>query len=525
MGEASGPDGWGEVPGEWLRARTAAYELIDRVQRDPGTRPSEPAGGGWPDVAFLHVFAELCAAELRHEDLRPAVVRLAEIAGQAGEPAFAAIVLALSSYGPDLAAAADRAAGRSPEESAESPLARVAEAVAILERRDGSPVHRPLAWIDCAMAYRRHGLWELEEEMYAEAGLDLGDGWPDGHDRIRFLDRRVVELNRLEARAQLTAESLEAGDPDAAAALARDGMTLPGPDRGDGGLEWAAHAAALRGLLAAVAGDEVPGDGGAASGAAWRPWHDLERAVRAVLAGDPAAAAGHAGRIGDRLAHMPALHSLALSLAARRPPVAPATAAYEAMLVRTRRDARRHLLAAARMHREHERLRYENRRLAERAHADQLTGLANRHAYELHLSGLRGSAGARVGVLLLDVDWFKRINDTHGHAVGDEVLRRVAAALRARVRPGDLVARLGGDEFIALLDAGDEAVVAGRAQDTVDDILTARWEHIAGDLRVGVSAGFAVGPADQVDAVIAEADRRLYVAKGRGRARLVAAEH
>ncbi|MFI5954457.1 GGDEF domain-containing protein [Cryptosporangium sp. NPDC051539] len=145
--------------------------------------------------------------------------------------------------------------------------------------------------------------------------------------------------------------------------------------------------------------------------------------------------------------------------------------------------------------------------LQHQATHDALTGLANR-------SVLYGPAIAQrqPGALLaIDLDGFKAVNDTHGHAAGDAVLRAVADRLRACAGPDDLVVRMGGDEFvIALAATSDPDVVAERIRAAIGlPVQTG-----AGPLRVGASVGMArtSGPWD-VDALAAEADARMYAEK------------
>ncbi|MEV0899852.1 sensor domain-containing diguanylate cyclase [Actinoplanes sp. NPDC049802] len=152
----------------------------------------------------------------------------------------------------------------------------------------------------------------------------------------------------------------------------------------------------------------------------------------------------------------------------------------------------------------HEQLRYQ-------AGHDELTGLANRRQFTAAVTGLHGDAA----VLLIDLNGFKHINDTYGHAVGDEVLRHVADRLRECSGPGDLPARLGGDEF-AVLATGAEAAerIAGRLREALD-----RPADIAGrPLRVGASIGAAVGPAADPDHLLHAADLLMYEDKQRSRA-------
>jgi diguanylate cyclase (GGDEF)-like protein len=129
-----------------------------------------------------------------------------------------------------------------------------------------------------------------------------------------------------------------------------------------------------------------------------------------------------------------------------------------------------------------------------------------------------------VGVLMIDIDRFKALNDTYGHATGDEVLRAVAAALAGAVREDDVPARYGGEEFAVLLrnPTPDMAVEIGeRVREAVADLDLGRFRVPGVTVSVGVAIG---GRSDRpIDELIADADRALYEAKRRGRDRVVAA--
>jgi diguanylate cyclase (GGDEF)-like protein/PAS domain S-box-containing protein len=155
---------------------------------------------------------------------------------------------------------------------------------------------------------------------------------------------------------------------------------------------------------------------------------------------------------------------------------------------------------------------------------DALTGLANRYQFDriLPLALARcASAGSDIAVMFLDVDHFKAINDTHGHAAGDETLREVARRVRDCVRTTDTVARLGGDEFVVILEApGSVAVVKEIAGKIVDAI--AKPFSIEGrSLIVTVSIGVAFGGNAELQCrdAVAVADAALYRAKSTGRGR------
>ena len=154
---------------------------------------------------------------------------------------------------------------------------------------------------------------------------------------------------------------------------------------------------------------------------------------------------------------------------------------------------------------------------------DELTGLYNRRYAMSHLAGLAGgseSAGREFCVLMVDVDHFKKVNDSLGHVEGDRVLARVAEILRENVRPADLVARIGGEEFmIVLTDTGAEAAmtVAERIRGAVSNATIRTGD--GHDIRITVSIG--VSPSGLcptlMEPVLRRADAALYQAKRNGR--------
>jgi diguanylate cyclase (GGDEF)-like protein len=149
--------------------------------------------------------------------------------------------------------------------------------------------------------------------------------------------------------------------------------------------------------------------------------------------------------------------------------------------------------------------------LEELAHRDPLTGLLNRRGLETELSRAPRDDPRELAVVLIDLDDFKRINDTRGHPAGDRVLVEVGRALGATQAPGELVARLGGDEF-ALVTRSDDEIARARANDLVAALAGA---DEAAD-GVAVSFGVAAGPPTAtLDELLLRADRELYAAKGR----------
>ncbi|MGZ4482600.1 MAG: putative bifunctional diguanylate cyclase/phosphodiesterase, partial [Gaiellales bacterium] len=163
--------------------------------------------------------------------------------------------------------------------------------------------------------------------------------------------------------------------------------------------------------------------------------------------------------------------------------------------------------------------------LATLAYEDTLTGLANRAKFEedLEHSVRRAREHNRaVAVLCVDLDDFKLVNDTHGHATGDDLVRMVAARLRAIVRDAEVLARMGGDEFLVLLtdlalDGADAAVVA--AADRIRTVIDTPFRLQDSDLHLAASVGASVFPLDAQDAgtLLKHADTALYQAKAAGR--------
>jgi diguanylate cyclase (GGDEF)-like protein/PAS domain S-box-containing protein len=155
--------------------------------------------------------------------------------------------------------------------------------------------------------------------------------------------------------------------------------------------------------------------------------------------------------------------------------------------------------------------------LTERAVRDPLTGLANRTLLEerLRTSLARDvRSGECTGLLFLDLDGFKDINDRHGHAIGDVVLRVVGERLTRAVRPSDTVARLGGDEFVVLVEGASSTTLAALVP-RLRSAVVAPLSVQDLDLSVGVSIGVALSCEGATDPqrLLAQADAQMYAAK------------
>ncbi len=175
-----------------------------------------------------------------------------------------------------------------------------------------------------------------------------------------------------------------------------------------------------------------------------------------------------------------------------------------------------------------ERLRDNAQLTVEMAITDALTGLYNRRYMETHLATLIEQAAARgkpLALLVVDIDYFKAVNDTHGHDAGDDVLREFALRIRKATRNIDLACRYGGEEFVIVMPETDMAVgtmVAERLRRRIASEPFAIQQG-ARNLDVTISIGIAAldGPADNAAAVLKRADTALYRAKRDGRNRVV----
>ncbi len=166
------------------------------------------------------------------------------------------------------------------------------------------------------------------------------------------------------------------------------------------------------------------------------------------------------------------------------------------------------------------RLREAEQQLEREARFDALTGLANRREFERRLATTLADAlreGGRIALLFLDIDRLKQVNDTHGHAAGDALIRAFAERLTRSVGADTLVARVGGDEFVVLLAPAD----ATAAEAAAERICATMAEPLPVDghtLSPGTSIGIAVSQADSdPDRLMRAADRALYAAKSAGR--------
>lgn len=161
-------------------------------------------------------------------------------------------------------------------------------------------------------------------------------------------------------------------------------------------------------------------------------------------------------------------------------------------------------------------------RLAFLAHHDALTGLPNRALFNAELSEALTRAhrrGSGIGLMFIDLDRFKAINDSLGHAIGDELLVSVAGRIKGCLRESDIVARQGGDEFTALLDDLRDPLAAAGVADKIIGELRRTFRLSGHEVTIGASIGIACYPQDGLDSetLLTHADEAMYRAKVQGR--------
>lgn len=167
----------------------------------------------------------------------------------------------------------------------------------------------------------------------------------------------------------------------------------------------------------------------------------------------------------------------------------------------------------------------ENQKLRKLIQRDDLTQIYNRRFLEFHLKQALEEANEfkqAFGLLFIDIDHFKHVNDTYGHNIGDCVLKVLANTLRSNLRPNDLVGRWGGEEFIAIIKSDDEKmlqVIAERLRQLSEHSI---YKHGDIDIQVTVSIGGALLKKDEsIEDLIHRADKHMYQAKSTGRNKVV----
>jgi diguanylate cyclase (GGDEF)-like protein len=160
-------------------------------------------------------------------------------------------------------------------------------------------------------------------------------------------------------------------------------------------------------------------------------------------------------------------------------------------------------------------------KLRHQALHDPLTGMANRSLFQSSVRGALAEGAERVGVLFIDLDDFKTVNDSLGHVVGDELLKAVAGRVAECLRPGDVAARLGGDEFAVLLPGLADSRAATGVAGRIVERLHQPFEVMGAEVVVAASIGVATGASGELggDDLLRNADEAMYTAKGLGKGR------
>jgi diguanylate cyclase (GGDEF)-like protein len=491
-----------------------AYTLVESAQgqHDPGrvdAAGARAAARGWDDVLVLLDFARSLAAREAGEDASGPVHAMMERATALADPAL--IALARGRRASRLISA------RRLLTDVESVAAQLVHAVVLLDGADSLLPHRVAALIEVATVSHDLGFWELAAEHYETAGTELtadtGARWA----RTTRRQRRVLAFNRIELALDWSCAHIQVGEW--VAARDRAAATLRGyRDEVDDGwpASWVAeHRAQLR-LVATIAGrDSARSD--------FAEVEALDQAIRAARDGDRARAADLASTVVDRLGSLVpgSTQLLVLHLAARHPATPDIAVRYADELAALRWNNRADRLEGIRDAIAVEHARREHELTRQQLLLDELTGLANRRGYHTYLDNtLDVEDGGGFAVMMIDVDHFKRVNDTFGHDIGDAVLARLGAILATHVRPADLAARLGGDEFLVIVADVTAEVTERRAQALVDAVQEEPWARLAPGLSVSISVGAHHGGRQELPSLLTDADRHLYQAKTRGRGRL-----
>src|SRR5579875_1900708 len=470
------PDVSGERSTAHREARARVFHLLRTLQADNGPPPElideiieEGLNREWPDVVKLGMLLQvLYARDIERRSPAQCVAELIERTEVEGDPVMTAFALAVR--------AQDRLHGgdRAPVD-ADRDLAR---ATVLLEGFEGRQTEAVSAHIECASACEGRELWELQLAHYeaAERHIDPDEA-SENRRAVLLYNRAEVQVNWVAALRERHAEA-EMRERAALARRALDDAAVPIMPE-----EWREELAIFRELIDAISPPEGP------EGARPLPTRDpvgdyrgYVHLARALTETSTERARAECDRaletIDPRFCNR--MHLFALALAVE---LEAAAAGHETAGLRWGRDLterrwERRLAGLASMESliDVERLSAEHAELQQHAFLDDLTGLANRRALARFTQGLLGRGAPTVAVALVDIDRFKRINDGHGHAVGDAVLQRIAALLRSGVRDQDLVARLGGDEFLLLLTMTDRRAARRRCEVILASIGACPWE-------------------------------------------------
>jgi diguanylate cyclase (GGDEF)-like protein len=498
----------------------------------------------WQDVEFLAAAGQALYALVHSSDRALVAQRMSALTARAeglGSPALTALALALGAV-----AAGERGDGA-------ALLADAGQAVVLVADENLDAVDRSTVLVVCAAAYNTLSLWELADDLYDAASA-----------LAPFCEIAVQEpaiaMNRILIRLEWATALFELGDEPAALAQLERAATAVAAALTVPNLPplWQLDVAACRDLLAFVTLAHSDAAAGVVSAEALNSWRavladhrialhegdDVEmlplldafvvlslfRLGRRTEAVESARLLGARGSTSSGARSFP-LWVRAHVLAGESPNEATSAAReYGVLVARARWNARRGVLAAARSRIASEGLGAEHAQLARDVLLDPLTGLSNRREFDEWLA-TAPAHGSVAALLLIDLDAFKDVNDVHGHAVGDEVLRRVAKVVTRHVRSHDMALRLGGDEFaVVMTEELNGSMSPSESVDALEEIAVKRARALEaavadtdyGDLAEGLSVRVSLGVAtgllgpkhpDGAERLYRTADTRLYVAK------------
>jgi diguanylate cyclase (GGDEF)-like protein len=401
----------------------------------------------------------------------------------------------------------------------------LARSAVMLGSSEGNPVVKATAHFRLAFSYMHRNLWELADEQFASAEVMVDAVDPLAKDPL--LHRAALAYDRVMVQLDWGCALRSVGGPDAARTRREVQEALvAAADCVDMPPAWREDVRIARLLLDIVAGarrseevqDQLAYIARTGDMQMWEGHLHLALALSPDELGLTAAEreAGLAIEMIDaeesRAVYDLALHqATVLEAAVTGGRTAGLRSAEE--LAAQREVSRQRSVAAMRAAIAAVRLRNERDLLARHAYVDPLTGLENRRGFDRHVAGLQECGVEQVAMLVFDVDHFKRVNDTLGHAAGDTVLRRVADVLTANVRSGDFAARFGGDEFVLVLSHSTHQAAVRRSEAIAAEIADQTWRDIGPQLSVSVSAGVATGHPGSINLLGHQADMALYQAK------------
>jgi diguanylate cyclase (GGDEF)-like protein len=504
-------------------ARVQAFELAYEAQTGDSAAPGRIAalarhadGAGWDDVVRACLFGQAVLARIAGDPAAAGIVaRLIDASSAARDQVMLALGLGLRSN--------EAFSGRDPN-GAMSRDADLARAVVLLERAGGASIELIAAHKVCGVAFSTRSLFELGDAQY-RAALNAGEL----HSRGSFdAVLAPIACNLAETQVCWAAMLRQLGDADAVterwrawveASLLTSSFSIPPDIRRE--------LAALELLLEAIAGRDTSERvralldahrGGESYNARCRSLLALSAALSSAgNAASGAAATEQAIAMLDPSLQTH-LYDLALFVAAEIEARSGSSSGLRCARrqLEQRWGTRLSSLGAMQSLIQAERVAGEVERLSRHARLDDLTGIGNRRALGQFLSELDLRDVRSIGLILLDLDDFKAVNDRHGHLAGDAVLVAVAHELERHIRPGDLAARLGGDEFVVVLGDVDLDTSLARATELLSQLGRRSFREVGAGTRVSLSAGVSAGPPASVLELWAEADAALYRAKAGG---------